>query len=177
MIRGCPCFPGEWRIQSGLRMESEVLILVSLRNLLRDDILAWRSANDIIMAAGIRGRISPGHMVQFVGIEPNSVQCKYGRVGQAWVDELHLKTTSWATCMFPLLCQRMTMRWIVLRTPRDLKVPVSTPAAEVEHASVSTMQEVLPAGAPAGGSDGSWIQAQSADLSGMTSCGVTLNDG
>eukprot|EP00959_Pyramimonas_sp_CCMP1952_P407907 8548599-Pyramimonas_sp.AAC.1 len=39
------------------------------------------------------------------------------------------------------------------------------------------MQEVNQAGAPAGGSDGSWIQAQSADLSSMTPGGVTPNDG
>eukprot|EP00959_Pyramimonas_sp_CCMP1952_P375258 7859365-Pyramimonas_sp.AAC.1 len=38
------------------------------------------------------------------------------------------------------------------------------------------MQEAHQAGTPAGGSDGSWVQAQSADPSGMTSSGVTLND-
>eukprot|EP00959_Pyramimonas_sp_CCMP1952_P287104 6004035-Pyramimonas_sp.AAC.1 len=53
MMHGCPCLPGDRRIQSGLRMESEVLIMVSLNNLLRDDLLAWRSANDIVMISGI----------------------------------------------------------------------------------------------------------------------------
>eukprot|EP00959_Pyramimonas_sp_CCMP1952_P327834 6863397-Pyramimonas_sp.AAC.1 len=32
------------------------------------------------------------------------------------------------------------------------------------------------AGAPAGGSDGSWIQAQSADVTGMTSSGIDPAD-
>eukprot|EP00959_Pyramimonas_sp_CCMP1952_P309628 6479680-Pyramimonas_sp.AAC.1 len=39
------------------------------------------------------------------------------------------------------------------------------------------MQEGCQAGTPAGGSDGSWMQAQSADLSSMTSNGITPNDG
>eukprot|EP00959_Pyramimonas_sp_CCMP1952_P173232 3619799-Pyramimonas_sp.AAC.1 len=56
--------------------------------------------------------------------------------------------------------------------------PASTPTQGVEHASAFTMQEAYQAGTPAGGSDGSWIQAQSADLSGMTtSNGITPNDG
>eukprot|EP00959_Pyramimonas_sp_CCMP1952_P315560 6604546-Pyramimonas_sp.AAC.1 len=67
--------------------------------------------------------------------------------------------------------------WIVPGTPCNLKVPVSTPASVVEHASVFMMQEAYQAGAPAGGSDGSWIQAQRADLSDMTSSGVAPHDG
>eukprot|EP00959_Pyramimonas_sp_CCMP1952_P406386 8517527-Pyramimonas_sp.AAC.1 len=39
------------------------------------------------------------------------------------------------------------------------------------------VQEGCRAGTPAGGSDGSWIQAHSADLSGMTSNGIAPNDG
>eukprot|EP00959_Pyramimonas_sp_CCMP1952_P440337 9218998-Pyramimonas_sp.AAC.1 len=38
------------------------------------------------------------------------------------------------------------------------------------------MQGGYLAGAPAGGPDGSWIQAQSVDVSGMTSSGITPND-
>eukprot|EP00959_Pyramimonas_sp_CCMP1952_P154439 3231089-Pyramimonas_sp.AAC.1 len=38
------------------------------------------------------------------------------------------------------------------------------------------LQEVYPAGAPAEGCDGSWIQAQCADVSGITSS-VSPNDG
>eukprot|EP00959_Pyramimonas_sp_CCMP1952_P100024 2091498-Pyramimonas_sp.AAC.1 len=33
---GCPCLPGDGRIQSDLRMEPEALIMVSLKNLLRE---------------------------------------------------------------------------------------------------------------------------------------------
>eukprot|EP00959_Pyramimonas_sp_CCMP1952_P173580 3627139-Pyramimonas_sp.AAC.1 len=70
-VRGCPHFPGDNRIQSGLRMDSEVLILISLKNLIRDKIQVWRSANDIVMTAGREGRIPPTHIVQLVGILPN----------------------------------------------------------------------------------------------------------
>eukprot|EP00959_Pyramimonas_sp_CCMP1952_P262753 5494165-Pyramimonas_sp.AAC.1 len=38
------------------------------------------------------------------------------------------------------------------------------------------MQDMYQAGTPAGGSDGSWIQAQSADVTGMTSSGITPTD-
>eukprot|EP00959_Pyramimonas_sp_CCMP1952_P157253 3288471-Pyramimonas_sp.AAC.1 len=47
----------------------------------------------------------------------------------------------------------------------------------VEFTAVLMLQEGYIAGAPAGGSDGSWIQAQSADVSGMTSNGIAPNDG
>eukprot|EP00959_Pyramimonas_sp_CCMP1952_P181940 3804291-Pyramimonas_sp.AAC.1 len=48
---------------------------------------------------------------------------------------------------------------------------------EVEFAAVLSVQEGCQAGTPAGGSDGSWIQARSADVSGMTSSGTTPNNG
>eukprot|EP00959_Pyramimonas_sp_CCMP1952_P132966 2779945-Pyramimonas_sp.AAC.1 len=38
------------------------------------------------------------------------------------------------------------------------------------------LQDMYQAGAPAGGSDGSWIQARSADVIGMTSSGITPTD-
>eukprot|EP00959_Pyramimonas_sp_CCMP1952_P199652 4176238-Pyramimonas_sp.AAC.1 len=38
------------------------------------------------------------------------------------------------------------------------------------------MKEGYQAETLAGGSDGSWIQAQSADVTGMTSSGITPND-
>eukprot|EP00959_Pyramimonas_sp_CCMP1952_P440616 9224854-Pyramimonas_sp.AAC.1 len=34
------------------------------------------------------------------------------------------------------------------------------------------LQDACQAGEPAGGSDGSWIQAQNADVTGMTSSGI-----
>eukprot|EP00959_Pyramimonas_sp_CCMP1952_P164589 3440660-Pyramimonas_sp.AAC.1 len=51
-VHGFPCLPGGCRIQSGLRVDSEVLVMVSMENLLRGNIPIWRSANDIVMTAG-----------------------------------------------------------------------------------------------------------------------------
>eukprot|EP00959_Pyramimonas_sp_CCMP1952_P445302 9323774-Pyramimonas_sp.AAC.1 len=70
-------------------MEFEVLAMVILKKLLRDDTPIWRSANDIIIASGNNGRIPPCRTVQLIGIKPNSVQCKYDRVGQVRVHGLH----------------------------------------------------------------------------------------
>eukprot|EP00959_Pyramimonas_sp_CCMP1952_P192345 4021981-Pyramimonas_sp.AAC.1 len=47
------------------------------------------------------------------------------------------------------------------------------PIQEVEFFTAFKLQDVYQAWAPAGGSDGSWIQAQSADVTGMTSSGIT----
>eukprot|EP00959_Pyramimonas_sp_CCMP1952_P110271 2307197-Pyramimonas_sp.AAC.1 len=49
---GCLSLPGDDRIQQGLRIYSEVLVTVGLKNPLRDCISMWRSASDIIMTAG-----------------------------------------------------------------------------------------------------------------------------
>eukprot|EP00959_Pyramimonas_sp_CCMP1952_P059686 1246618-Pyramimonas_sp.AAC.2 len=84
MIHGCPCLPGDGRIPSGLRIESGDLVMVSLKHFLRDTIPIWRSAN---MAPGIDGRTLPSHIVQLIGIRPDSDQCKGDRVGQARVNE------------------------------------------------------------------------------------------
>eukprot|EP00959_Pyramimonas_sp_CCMP1952_P444897 9315866-Pyramimonas_sp.AAC.1 len=70
-VHACPYLPGDNRIQSGLRVDSDVLIMVSLKNLLRVSMPIWRSANDIIMSAGRNGRIPPTHIVQLIGILPN----------------------------------------------------------------------------------------------------------
>eukprot|EP00959_Pyramimonas_sp_CCMP1952_P319918 6694340-Pyramimonas_sp.AAC.1 len=45
----------------------------------------------------------------------------------------------------------------------------------MHHASVF-MLEVNPAGVPADGSDGSWMQAQGADVSGISSSGAAPDD-
>eukprot|EP00959_Pyramimonas_sp_CCMP1952_P004015 84346-Pyramimonas_sp.AAC.1 len=68
---GCPCLPGDNRTQCGLRMDSEVLIMVSLKNMIRGNVPAWRPANDIVMTAGRNGRILPIHIAQLIGILPN----------------------------------------------------------------------------------------------------------
>eukprot|EP00959_Pyramimonas_sp_CCMP1952_P366727 7680676-Pyramimonas_sp.AAC.1 len=38
------------------------------------------------------------------------------------------------------------------------------------------IQDAYHAGAPAGGSDGCWIQAQNADVTGITASGITPSD-
>eukprot|EP00959_Pyramimonas_sp_CCMP1952_P192818 4031949-Pyramimonas_sp.AAC.1 len=59
--------------------------MVSLKNLVRDSIPIWRSANDVVMTAGRNGRIPPTHIVQLIGILP-STDCQINRVGQVWVN-------------------------------------------------------------------------------------------
>eukprot|EP00959_Pyramimonas_sp_CCMP1952_P257499 5379964-Pyramimonas_sp.AAC.1 len=64
-------------------------------------------------------------------------------------------------------------------TPCNLKCPDPAPAQEVEFPAVSTvlmMQDTYHAGTPAGGSDGSWIQARNADATGSTSSGTAPSD-
>eukprot|EP00959_Pyramimonas_sp_CCMP1952_P429533 8995724-Pyramimonas_sp.AAC.1 len=89
-VHGCPYLPGDNRIQSGLLMDLEALILVSLKNLIRDNIPVWRPANDIVMTAGRNGRIPPTHIAQSIGILPNHM-CKYNSVGQIWINSVYLK--------------------------------------------------------------------------------------
>eukprot|EP00959_Pyramimonas_sp_CCMP1952_P189381 3961461-Pyramimonas_sp.AAC.1 len=56
--------------------------MVSLKNLLRDNMQIWRSANDIIMSAGRGGRIPPTHVVQLIGAilwnKSGSIPCACG---------------------------------------------------------------------------------------------------
>eukprot|EP00959_Pyramimonas_sp_CCMP1952_P112164 2345469-Pyramimonas_sp.AAC.1 len=66
-VHGCPYLPGDNRTQSGLRVDSEVLIMVSLKNLVRDNIPIWRSANDIVMTAGRNCMICLTRIVQLIG--------------------------------------------------------------------------------------------------------------
>eukprot|EP00959_Pyramimonas_sp_CCMP1952_P409918 8590927-Pyramimonas_sp.AAC.1 len=60
--------------------------------------------------------------------------------------------------------------------PCNMKCPGPTPAQEVEFSTVLMIQDAYHAGAPAGGSDGSWVQAQSADVTGITSSGIAPSD-
>eukprot|EP00959_Pyramimonas_sp_CCMP1952_P204434 4275223-Pyramimonas_sp.AAC.1 len=73
-VHAWPYLPGDSRIQSGLRVDSEVLCVVCWKNLLRNSVPIWRSANDIITSAGRIGSIPPTHIVQLIGILPN-YQC------------------------------------------------------------------------------------------------------
>eukprot|EP00959_Pyramimonas_sp_CCMP1952_P411550 8624058-Pyramimonas_sp.AAC.1 len=92
MIHGCPYLPGDGRIQSGLRVDSEGLILVSLKNLFRDNAPVCRSANDIIMTSGVNGRIPVSSLVQLIGIQHSTVLRTDDRLGQTWVNELQVDT-------------------------------------------------------------------------------------
>eukprot|EP00959_Pyramimonas_sp_CCMP1952_P331926 6950427-Pyramimonas_sp.AAC.1 len=82
MIHGCPYLLGDGRIQSGLRMDSEVLIPVRLQNLIRDRIPVWRSANGINLTSGVRGRIPVSSLVQLIGIKRSRDRCVHDRIGQ-----------------------------------------------------------------------------------------------
>eukprot|EP00959_Pyramimonas_sp_CCMP1952_P450279 9428128-Pyramimonas_sp.AAC.1 len=68
---------GDSRIQSGPRVDSEVLLMISLKNLLHDSMSNWCSGNDIIMTAGRNGIIPPIHIVQLTGILPNVDQRRF----------------------------------------------------------------------------------------------------
>eukprot|EP00959_Pyramimonas_sp_CCMP1952_P427426 8951763-Pyramimonas_sp.AAC.1 len=65
MIQGCPYLPGDKRIQSGLRTDAEVLILVGLGNLIRYSILT----------SGVKGRIAVSSLVRLIGVKHNEDQC------------------------------------------------------------------------------------------------------
>eukprot|EP00959_Pyramimonas_sp_CCMP1952_P453332 9468061-Pyramimonas_sp.AAC.1 len=64
--------------------------MASLKNLLRDNIPIWRSANDIVMTAGRNGRILPTHIAQLIGILP-SRSCLHNRVEQTWVNPSYFR--------------------------------------------------------------------------------------
>eukprot|EP00959_Pyramimonas_sp_CCMP1952_P225770 4721021-Pyramimonas_sp.AAC.1 len=59
--------------------------------------------------------------------------------------------------------------WYIPKTPYNLKCPDPPPSQGVEFSTVLMIQDAYHAGTPAGGSDGSWIQAQNADVTGITS--------
>eukprot|EP00959_Pyramimonas_sp_CCMP1952_P312914 6549930-Pyramimonas_sp.AAC.1 len=63
--------------------------MVRLKDLLRDNMASWRSADDIIMLAGRNGGILPTHIVLFIGILPND-KCWCNRVGHVWINPMYL---------------------------------------------------------------------------------------
>eukprot|EP00959_Pyramimonas_sp_CCMP1952_P321422 6726024-Pyramimonas_sp.AAC.2 len=71
-------------------VDPTVSSMASLKCFLRDHMAIWRSANDIIMTAGRKGIPPPTHIVQLIGILPNTNQCRYHRVGHAWVNPLYM---------------------------------------------------------------------------------------
>eukprot|EP00959_Pyramimonas_sp_CCMP1952_P391359 8201550-Pyramimonas_sp.AAC.1 len=64
--------------------------MVSLKNLVRDNIPIWRSANDIVMTAGRNGGNPPTHIAQLIGIL-SSHACHHNRAGQVWINPLYLR--------------------------------------------------------------------------------------
>eukprot|EP00959_Pyramimonas_sp_CCMP1952_P111794 2338372-Pyramimonas_sp.AAC.1 len=107
--------------------------MVSLKNLIRDNIPAWRSANGVVMTAGRNGRIPPTHIVQLIGILPNRT-CQHRRVGQIWVNPLYLKgdnqpcTSTRLDDMYEIRNDASALRtWFIPDTPYNLKCPDSLP--------------------------------------------------
>eukprot|EP00959_Pyramimonas_sp_CCMP1952_P355999 7455749-Pyramimonas_sp.AAC.1 len=152
-VHGSPCLPGDNRILSGWRVDSEALIMGSLKNLVRDNIPMWLSANDVVMAAGQNGRIPPTHIVQVMGILP-SPGCQFNRVGQSGKIEDMYEIRNDASS---------SRNWFFPNTPYKLKCSDPPPFQEVAFSGVF-MIDAYHAGAPAGGSDGSWMQTQGADV-------------
>eukprot|EP00959_Pyramimonas_sp_CCMP1952_P097317 2034426-Pyramimonas_sp.AAC.1 len=71
----------EKRIQSGQRADTEAMVLVRRGNLIRDGIPVWRSASDMIMTSGVKGRIPVSSLVKFIGIKHRGERV-HNRVGQ-----------------------------------------------------------------------------------------------
>eukprot|EP00959_Pyramimonas_sp_CCMP1952_P015743 332986-Pyramimonas_sp.AAC.1 len=65
--------------------------MVSLKNLIRDNIPMWRSASDIVMTAGRHGMIPPTHIVQLIGVLPG-YNCQCDRVGQKRIHPIYVKS-------------------------------------------------------------------------------------
>jgi len=194
MIHGCPYLPGDARIQSGLRPDSEVIIMISLKELLRNNIRVWRSANDIVMTSGAQGRIPVSMFVQIIGVK-NVQKYKYDRSGQVWLNNTYvdpgrgnLQGSSVSDWDYEIKGDATSLKssnhnrgWFTPETPFNIKLLAEDRGSQpstyddragadppTRHETVLMMQEA-PAGQPAGGSDGSWVHAT--DMSGLTSNG------
>ena len=185
-IHGCPYLPGDDRIHSGLRPDSEVILMISLSTLIRDGYKVWRSANDIVMTSGAQGRIPVDSIIQMIGVKHHP-DCKYDRTGQIWGWPKHKPhvtsgdevrgNSHWAAISqwkyevandaTTLMATENNKGWFRLENPFNLKLP----ATQVQHEMVLMINE-LSAGQPASGSDGSWIHATCmTDMSGFASNG------
>eukprot|EP00959_Pyramimonas_sp_CCMP1952_P086523 1809829-Pyramimonas_sp.AAC.1 len=172
-LHGCPCLPGDNRIQTGLRIDPEVLVMAGTKNLSRDNTPIWRSANDIVMTAGWNGRIPPTHIVQLIGILP-CYTCQCNRVGQR--DSNQPYPSGKIEDMYEIRNDASSLKeWFISKTPYNLKCPDPSLVQEVVFSTV-LMMGTGHAGTPAGGPDGTWIQAQSADVTGITPSGITRSD-
>ena len=75
--------PGDKRIRSGFRHDSDVIIFVSMKSMLQDGVRIWRSANDIVLTSGEYGRIHPRHITQITALGAD------GFVGKTWQNPLY----------------------------------------------------------------------------------------
>eukprot|EP00959_Pyramimonas_sp_CCMP1952_P403987 8465136-Pyramimonas_sp.AAC.1 len=155
--------------------------MVSMQNLLRDNIPIWRPANDIAMTAGRNGRIPSTRIAQLIGILP-CYTCQYNCVGQIWVNILYLRDSNqpYSSGNVEDKCEirndaSSLNDWFIPKTPYKLKCPDPPPVQEVAFSTVLIV-DAYHAGPPAGGSDGSWMQAQVADVAGNISSGITPSD-
>eukprot|EP00959_Pyramimonas_sp_CCMP1952_P077375 1617220-Pyramimonas_sp.AAC.1 len=111
--------------------------MVSMKNLLRDNIPIWRLANDIVMTAGRNVRIPPTHIAQLIGILP-SYTCQYNREGQIWVNPFYLRD-SYQPHLSDKIEDLYEIRngasslkdWFVPKTPYKLKCPDPPAVQEV----------------------------------------------
>eukprot|EP00959_Pyramimonas_sp_CCMP1952_P279640 5846718-Pyramimonas_sp.AAC.1 len=105
--------------------------------------------------------------------------CQYNRVGQIWITPLYLKddnqpyTSIRIDDMYETCKDASSLRnWFIPGTPYNLKCPDPIPIV-FSHAF---MMDAYYAGTLARGYDGSWIQAPSADVTGITPHGITPSD-
>eukprot|EP00959_Pyramimonas_sp_CCMP1952_P316735 6629849-Pyramimonas_sp.AAC.1 len=140
--------------------------MISLKNLVRGNIPVWRSANDIVMTAGRFGRIPLTRTAQLIGILPNHI-CQYNRAGQIWFNPFYLRGDDQPYPNMRIDDTYETRNdasylrnWFIPDTPCNLKCPDPPPIVFSQHV---LMMDAYYAGTLAGGYDGSWIQAQSAD--------------
>eukprot|EP00959_Pyramimonas_sp_CCMP1952_P056941 1188915-Pyramimonas_sp.AAC.1 len=102
------------------------------------------------MTAGQNGRVLPTHIAQLIGILPSP--------------DCHNLPYPSIEDMYEIRNGASSLRnWFFPNTPYNLKCPDPPPVQEVVF-SIVLMMGAYHAGALAGGSDGSWIQAQSADV-------------
>eukprot|EP00959_Pyramimonas_sp_CCMP1952_P221933 4639912-Pyramimonas_sp.AAC.1 len=73
-------------------------------------------------------------------------------------------------------CASCLKDWFIPKAVYNWKCPDPPPIQEVAFSTALMVQNAYQAGTPAGGSDGSWIQAQNADVTGITSNGITPSD-
>ena len=76
VVHGCPFLPGDPRIKSGMRPDSELLLFISIPVLLQHGVPVWRSANDIVLIPGHEDIIYPRYIIQLAATKgPRADRC------------------------------------------------------------------------------------------------------